>query len=107
MLIFNGISIRLADTDGIVGSVTDNHDKGERRYSLDAHKMSLHKTMATGSDKKKAKAEKKEARKKIVWIRTFWSIASTTRVITHPRTISWDRFVPATIMRKIMVTWLF
>jgi hypothetical protein len=55
---------RVTDKYGTIGSVTDNHDKGERRYSLDTHKMTLHKTQATGSDKKKAKAEKKEARKK-------------------------------------------
>ena len=55
---------RITDKYGVVGSVTDNHDKGERRYSLEAHKMMLHLTQATGSDKKKAKSEKKEARKK-------------------------------------------
>lgn len=55
---------RITDKYGVVGSVNDNYDKGERRYSLESHKMMLHLTQATGSDKKKAKSEKKEARKK-------------------------------------------
>ena len=55
---------RVTDKYGTIGSVTDNHDKGERRYSLDMHKIALHETQATGSNKKIAKAEKKEARKK-------------------------------------------
>ncbi len=55
---------RITDKYGTIGSVTDNHDKGERRYSFDSHKMAMHKTQATGSDKKIAKAEKKEENQK-------------------------------------------
>ena len=55
---------RITDQFGNVGSVTDNHEKGERRYSYDSHQLGQHKIQATGSDKKKAKAEKRENRKK-------------------------------------------
>ena len=55
---------RITDKFGTVGSVTDNHDKGERRYSYDSHLLSQHKIQVTGSDKKKAKADKREDRKK-------------------------------------------
>ena len=55
---------RITDKFGTVGSVTDNHDKGERRYSYDSHLLKLHKIQVTGSDKKKAKADKREDRKK-------------------------------------------
>ena len=53
----------IKDKYGIVGSVTDNQDKGERRYSFDSALLSKHSTLATGKDKKIAKAEKKEERK--------------------------------------------
>ena len=55
---------RITDKFGTVGAVNDNQDKGERRYSYDTHLMSRHKIQATGSDKRKAKAEKREERKK-------------------------------------------
>jgi len=55
---------RITDKFGIVGTVTDNKAKGERRYSYDGHVMSKHQLQVTGSDKKKAKAEKKEEREK-------------------------------------------
>jgi len=55
---------RITDKFGTVGSVTDNHDKGERRYSYDTHQLRLHEIQVTGSDKKKAKADKREERKK-------------------------------------------
>ena len=54
----------ITDKYGVVGSVTDNQDKGERRYSVEAALLSKHKTLATGKDKKIAKAEKKEEREK-------------------------------------------
>ena len=55
---------RITDKFGTVGSVTDNQGKGERRYSYDSHQLRLHKLQVTGSDKKKAKADKREDRKK-------------------------------------------
>lgn len=55
---------RITDKFGTVGYVTDHQDKGERRYSYDTHQLSQHKIQVTGSDKKKAKAEKREERKK-------------------------------------------
>ena len=54
----------IKDKYGVVGSVTDNQDKGERRYSYELHKMDNHLVQATGSDKKKAKAEKRDGKKK-------------------------------------------
>ena len=54
----------ISDKYGVVGSVTDNQDKGERRYSMESASLSKHRTLATGSDKKIAKAEKKEERQK-------------------------------------------
>ena len=55
---------RITDKFGTVGSVTDNQGKGERRYSYDSHQLGRHKIQVTGSDKKKAKADKREERKK-------------------------------------------
>ena len=55
---------RITDKFGTVGSVTDNQAKGERRYSYDSHLLMQHKIQVTGSDKKKAKADKREERKK-------------------------------------------
>ena len=55
---------RITDKFGTVGSVTDNQGKGERRYSYDTHLLSQHKIQVTGSDKKKAKADKREEREK-------------------------------------------
>ena len=55
---------RITDKFGTVGSVTDNHDKGERRFSYDSHLLSQHLIQVTGSDKKKAKADKRDNRKK-------------------------------------------
>ena len=55
---------RITDKFGLIGSVTDDHDKGERRYSYDSNKMRMHKIRVTGSDKQKAKADKREDRKK-------------------------------------------
>ena len=54
---------RITDKFGTVGSVTDNHEKGERRYSYNSHLLSQHLIQVTGSDKKKAKADKREERK--------------------------------------------
>ena len=54
----------IKDKYGVVGSVTDNQERGERRYSYEKHTLSKHLTQATGSDKKKAKAEKRDDRKK-------------------------------------------
>ena len=55
---------RITDKFGTVGSVTDNQGKGERRYSYDSHQLSRHKILVTGSDKKKAKTDKRDDRKK-------------------------------------------
>lgn len=55
---------RITDKFGTVGSVTDNQAKGERRYSYDSHQLSRHKIQVTGSDKKKAKTDKRDNRKK-------------------------------------------
>ena len=55
---------RITDKFGTVGAVADNHDKGERRYSYDSHLMSRHKIQTTGTDKKKAKVEKRDSQKK-------------------------------------------
>ena len=55
---------RITDKFGTVGSVTDNQGQGERRYSYDSNQLRLHKIQVTGSDKKKAKADKREDRKK-------------------------------------------
>ena len=55
---------RITDMYGTVGIVTDNQAKDERRYSYESHELSKHMVKATGSDKKKAKAEKKEERHK-------------------------------------------
>ena len=55
---------RITDKFGTIGSVTDNQGKGERRYSYDTHQLSQHKIQVTGSDKKKAKADKREERQK-------------------------------------------
>lgn len=54
----------ITDKYGKIGIVTDNHDKGERRYSYEAHELSKHHINEVGSDKKKAKAEKREEREK-------------------------------------------
>lgn len=51
---------RITDKFGVVGSITDNHEKGERRYSYDLHLMQQHLLQITGSDKKIAKAAKRE-----------------------------------------------
>ena len=55
---------RITDNFGTVGSVTDNQDKGERRYSYDSSTLRQHMIQVTGSDKKKAKEAKREERKK-------------------------------------------
>ena len=47
-----------------MGTVTDNQDKGERRYSYDGHVMGRHLIQVKGSDKKKSKADKRDDRKK-------------------------------------------
>ena len=52
----------ITDKFGTVGMVTDH--QGERRYSFESHKLRNHLIQATGSDKKKAKAEKRDERKK-------------------------------------------
>ena len=52
----------ITDNYGTVGIVTDNQD--ERRYSFETHKLRNHLIQATGSDKKKAKAEKRDEQKK-------------------------------------------
>lgn len=53
---------RITDRFGLVGSVVDNHDKGERRYSYDGHLMAKHQLQVAGTEKKKAKAQKREER---------------------------------------------
>ena len=55
---------RITDKFGLVGTVTDNYDKGERRYSYDGHVMGRHLVQVKGSDKTKAKADKRDDRKK-------------------------------------------
>ena len=55
---------RITDNYGTVGTVSDNQAKGERRYSYETRLLSKHLTMATGSNKKKAKTEKREKRQK-------------------------------------------
>jgi len=55
---------RISDKYGSVGSVTDNQDKGERRYSYESQKLKMHYKQATGSKKEKAKAEKRQERQK-------------------------------------------
>lgn len=52
----------ITDKYGTVGTVVDND--GERRYSYETHKLKNHLIQTTGSDKKKAKAEKRDDRKK-------------------------------------------
>ena len=54
----------IKDKFGKVGSVTDSQEKGERRYSYEQHTLSNHLVQATGSDKKKAKAEKNDEKTK-------------------------------------------
>jgi hypothetical protein len=54
----------ITDKYGQVGIVTDNHDKGERRYSYEAHELFKHHINEVGSDKKKTKVEKREEREK-------------------------------------------
>ena len=71
---YNGIGVtfspdgpgkqRITDKFGIIGSVTDNQDKGERHYSYDGHVMARHLIQVKGSDKKNAKADKRDDRKK-------------------------------------------
>ena len=55
---------RITDKYGTVGTVADNQEKGERRYYYESQKLSKHMVLATGSDKKKAKVEKKEESQK-------------------------------------------
>ena len=52
----------ITDKFGTVGTVTDN--ESERRYSYDLHKLGNHMVQVTGSDKKKAKVEKRNEQKK-------------------------------------------
>lgn len=52
----------ITDKFGTVGLVTDN--QGERRYSYEKQKLTNHLIQAKGSEKKKAKAEKREEKKK-------------------------------------------
>ena len=52
----------ITDKYGTVGTVTDN--QGERRYSFETHKMRNHLIQVKGSDKKTAKAEKRDEKKK-------------------------------------------
>lgn len=52
----------ITDKFGTVGLVTDN--QGERRYSYEKQKLTNHLIQAKGSEKKKAKAEKRGERKK-------------------------------------------
>ena len=52
----------ITDKFGNVGTVIDN--EGERRFTYEKHKLTNHLIQATGSDKKKAKAEKRDDRKK-------------------------------------------
>ena len=52
----------ITDKYGTVGTVVDND--GERRYSYDTYKLKNHLIQTTGSDKKKAKAEKRDNSKK-------------------------------------------
>lgn len=54
----------ITDKYGQVGIVTDNHDKGERRYSYEAHELFKHHINEVGSDKKKTKVEKRDEREK-------------------------------------------
>ena len=54
----------IKDKYGVVGSVADYQEKGERRYSYEHQKLNHHLTQATGSEKKIAKAEKREERQK-------------------------------------------
>ena len=81
---------RITDKYGTIGSVTDNHDKGERRYSFDSHKMAMHKTQATAVTRRLPRPRRKKRTRRTVKISLLSSIALTTRVITHPRTMSWD-----------------
>ncbi len=60
----------IVDQFGLVGTVTD--DEGERRYSCDTHLMRNHEIQATGNDKKIAKAEKKDNKKKDRKDQTFF-----------------------------------
>ncbi|MBQ3632212.1 MAG: hypothetical protein II949_13425 [Prevotella sp.] len=52
----------ITDKFGTVGTVNDY--QGERRYSFDSHKLRNHMIQVTGTDKKKAKAEKRDEKKK-------------------------------------------
>ena len=52
----------ITDKFGNVGTVIDND--GERRFIYEKHKLSNHLMQVTASDKKKAKAEKRDERKK-------------------------------------------
>ena len=52
----------ITDKYGTVGMVTDK--QGERRYTFEAHKLKNHLIQTIGTDKKKAKAEKRDEEKK-------------------------------------------
>ena len=54
----------IKDTLGLVGSIVDYPEKGERWYSYEQHTLSRHLIQITGSDKKKAKTEKRDERQK-------------------------------------------
>ena len=55
---------RVSDFKGTVGYITDNQASGERKFSVDTHKMNLHSLEAGGKAKKIAKQEKRDAKKK-------------------------------------------
>ena len=52
----------ITDKYGTVGAITDK--QGERRYTFEAHKLKNHLIQTVGTDKKKAKAEKRDEEKK-------------------------------------------
>ena len=62
-IIANGENKKIIKDDkGIVGTITDNPTTGERRFSIDSHKMRQHELEASGNAKKIAKEEKHEAK---------------------------------------------
>ena len=61
----NGANKKLiSDSKSVIGSIIDNPSTGERRISIDVHKMAQHKPEATGNAKKIAKEQKREAKNK-------------------------------------------
>ena len=61
----NGANKKLiSDSKSVIGSIIDNPSTGERRISIDVHKMTQHKLEATGNAKKIAKEQKREAKNK-------------------------------------------